>query len=531
MGTRLRAIVTAGGTSEPIDDVRTVTNASTGRFGAAIARSLHARGVDVTVIGSAQMLGHSSWLPDGVTQVPFRSTESLAVALDDALDRGVDLLFMAAAVSDYTPDPADGKIRSDADQLTVHMHRTPKILPTLRARCGDDAVVVGFKLLSNVPADTLVDVARHQRDANHLTLTIANDLQDLTPTHHPVWIVGDTVRRVTGPRDTVADQVAAAALEAVPGTRPALSLGTPVEAPAVGRARHWWHVAGGHCEAPHTTIETPAEHLAHRRTVPTAPLALPAPDGVWVGCAAEDRRAWFEPVQRATARARALGATGTTHIAWYRGLPAALLVDDDSGARTILSTRLVDDDVWPQAVLVHDDHASRPWRVPADELAGWTQRGFACVHQPDQRRAHVLPPWFRDDTMPAASACLVHVPSRTVLLGRRAVAPARGAIAFPGGRPEAGETAAQAARRELREETGLLAPVTAPWFHHVVWRGGEPAWRITCHVWRVATREDPEPTDELVASWRSLDAARTDREVLPGVRVVLDRIADLLDRS
>ena len=57
----MRAVITAGGTREPIDDVRVVTNLSTGRFGAHIANALVARGVDVTLLASHALMLQPGW--------------------------------------------------------------------------------------------------------------------------------------------------------------------------------------------------------------------------------------------------------------------------------------------------------------------------------------------------------------------------------------------------------------------------------------------------------------------------------------
>ena len=149
----LLAIVTAGGTREPIDDVRFVTNLSKGRFGAAIARALADRGVEVVLLASAELASHPEWIDPRVPVVPFGSTSELDAAIDAEIARGTpDLLFMAAAVSDYAPVRVEGKIRSDADELVIRMRRLPKILATLRDRCGRSTFLVGFKLLSGVSA-------------------------------------------------------------------------------------------------------------------------------------------------------------------------------------------------------------------------------------------------------------------------------------------------------------------------------------------------------------------------------------------
>ena len=210
----LRAVVTAGGTSEPIDDVRVVTNLSTGRMGAALAAALAERGVDVTLIASRSLASHPEWIDPRVRVLPFGSTAELATALREATASPPDLLFMAAAVSDYAPVAVDGKLSSHDDELLVRMTRTDKLLPTLRARCGPATTLCGFKLLSGVTPERLVQVAQAQIAGAHLDLCLANDLQELGPGRHPAWIVPRTGApiRVEGTKAQTAAALAEQAL-------------------------------------------------------------------------------------------------------------------------------------------------------------------------------------------------------------------------------------------------------------------------------------------------------------------------------
>lgn len=187
----MRALITAGGTSEPIDDVRVITNLSSGRFGAHIANALVARGVEVTLLASQGLMGHPEWVDDRVERVPFGSFADLAARLEEHTASPPDLLFMAAAVSDYSPVRQHGKIRSTDEEVVLRMRRTPKLLSTLRTACGPSTFLVGFKLLSGVTRDELVRVAERQRTTNTLDLTCANDLATFGPSLHPIVLVED----------------------------------------------------------------------------------------------------------------------------------------------------------------------------------------------------------------------------------------------------------------------------------------------------------------------------------------------------
>jgi phosphopantothenoylcysteine decarboxylase/phosphopantothenate--cysteine ligase len=237
---RPHVLITAGGTSEPLDDVRVLTNRSTGRLGLALARAFVRLGADVTVIGAAGLQHHAEGLPVTVRFVPFTTAASLDAALTLELAARVDVLLMAAAVADYLPAPNPGKLSSDAPQLRIDLHRAPKILPTLRARAGAATKIVGFKLLSGVSESELIAVGDRQRAAASLDATVANDQQQLSEGAHPLFLLtADGQRRFEGARDEVAAALAAALIPAAPP----VSL-PPARGPLQGRVSGWWEVRG-----------------------------------------------------------------------------------------------------------------------------------------------------------------------------------------------------------------------------------------------------------------------------------------------
>jgi phosphopantothenoylcysteine synthetase/decarboxylase len=212
----LHAVVTAGGTREPIDDVRVLTNLSSGRFGAAIANALRHADVSVTLLASASLTSHPEWVDPAVNIQRFDSFLDLQAVLQGSCLPPPDLLFMAAAVSDYSPVPVTGKIRSTEDELVIHLRKNPKLLARLRHICGPKSLLVGFKLLSGVSTAELVDVARKQVRDNDLDLCVANDLQHLRASLHPIQLVAPVgePQPFRGDKATVAEHLVRASLQA-----------------------------------------------------------------------------------------------------------------------------------------------------------------------------------------------------------------------------------------------------------------------------------------------------------------------------
>jgi phosphopantothenate-cysteine ligase len=214
----MNVLVTGGGTIAPIDDIRTITNLSSGRFAAMITESCLERGAHVWHVHapSAQLpLVRSSRFdldtPDPTAElarlsrlhqawkaalerlhlVPLRTgtvadySESLRHVLTT---QSIDVAFLAMAVSDYEPVPHSGKISSDEDDLIVKCHRAPKVIGFVRD-WAPSIYLVGFKLLSRASTADLIHQAESAGRTNRADLTVANDLQSLVAGEHTVHLV------------------------------------------------------------------------------------------------------------------------------------------------------------------------------------------------------------------------------------------------------------------------------------------------------------------------------------------------------
>ncbi len=135
-------LVTAGPTQEPLDPVRVLTNRSTGTMGYALARAAAERGGDVTLVSGPTSLSP----PEGVEVIRIETAEEMHDAVQARRD-DADVVFMAAAVADYTPaDPSSTKRKKDENDLVLHLRRTPDILKTVGENRHPNQVLVGFAL-------------------------------------------------------------------------------------------------------------------------------------------------------------------------------------------------------------------------------------------------------------------------------------------------------------------------------------------------------------------------------------------------
>jgi len=132
-----RVLVTAGGTREPLDLVRYLGNRSSGRMGLALAAEALRRGASVTLLAANVALPS----PPGAS---LKRVETAAELLEAALAEEFDVLLMAAAVSDYAPEPLPGKRAKGGEAWTVELRPTPDVLRELARRRRGGQVLVGF---------------------------------------------------------------------------------------------------------------------------------------------------------------------------------------------------------------------------------------------------------------------------------------------------------------------------------------------------------------------------------------------------
>ena len=159
-------VVSAGGTQEPIDPVRVITNRSSGKMGYAIAQAARDRGASVTLVTVPTSL-------PGIAGVEIRRVATVAEMREAVLAAcaGADALIMAAAVSDYRPvDVASQKIKKGAedDGLVLRLVKNDDFF--LEVPAG--VLRVGFAAES----EDLIDNARGKLESKGLALIAANDI-------------------------------------------------------------------------------------------------------------------------------------------------------------------------------------------------------------------------------------------------------------------------------------------------------------------------------------------------------------------
>jgi phosphopantothenoylcysteine decarboxylase/phosphopantothenate--cysteine ligase len=166
-----RIVVTAGGTSEPIDPVRTITNRSSGKQGFAIAQAALDMGAEVTLISGPTQLA----TPTGAKRIEVGSAQEMLAAVLEAIPQA-DALIMAAAVADFQPEvSAAHKIKKVDGVPDIKLKLAPDILAAVahyKNQSGFPRVTVGFAAESR----DLIANAQKKMATKTLDLIVANDI-------------------------------------------------------------------------------------------------------------------------------------------------------------------------------------------------------------------------------------------------------------------------------------------------------------------------------------------------------------------
>jgi phosphopantothenoylcysteine decarboxylase/phosphopantothenate--cysteine ligase len=166
-----KALVTAGPTYEPIDPVRFIGNHSSGKMGIAVAKELHRRGADVTLVIGPSATHFSA---NGI-QIKKVTTAGEMYAACHAAFEHADIAVMSAAVADYTPvTTATEKIKKKDSNLVLELTKTKDILKSLGEKKRKDQVLVGFALETTNEKEH----ALQKLEAKNADLIVLNSLND-----------------------------------------------------------------------------------------------------------------------------------------------------------------------------------------------------------------------------------------------------------------------------------------------------------------------------------------------------------------
>ena len=166
-----KIVITAGPTYEKIDPVRFIGNYSSGKMGFALAEECAARGAEVTLVaGPVQM----KTVHPGIRRIDVESCAEMYAATTEAF-KDAHSAILCAAVADFTPEnPADAKIKREADDLVLRLKPTHDIAAALGRMKQPHQHLVGFALETN---DEMAN-AQSKLQRKNLDFIVLNSLRD-----------------------------------------------------------------------------------------------------------------------------------------------------------------------------------------------------------------------------------------------------------------------------------------------------------------------------------------------------------------
>lgn len=175
-----KVLITGGGTSEPIDDIRSITNTSTGKTAAFIADQLIESGIEVHFLHAK----NSVQPVNKCLKTEFLTYQDLSDSLTQILKlNSFDTIMHLAAVSDYSVMKQVGKISSDANEVNLKLTKNKKLINEIK-KLNSKAKLIGFKLTSTANKDLVHEKVGQLFTQADCDYVVQNDWIDIKNNNH-----------------------------------------------------------------------------------------------------------------------------------------------------------------------------------------------------------------------------------------------------------------------------------------------------------------------------------------------------------
>ncbi len=166
-----KILVSAGATFEKIDEIRGITNRSSGKMGIEIAKEAFIRGGDVTIVTGII----NSELPTVFNTIKVESAGEMHDAVIEQV-KNYDIFISTAAVSDFIPERESNKNKISSDEdISLKLVKAPKIIGEVK-KINSDIFLVGFKAEYDPSREDLIKSASKRIEEYNIDLMVANDV-------------------------------------------------------------------------------------------------------------------------------------------------------------------------------------------------------------------------------------------------------------------------------------------------------------------------------------------------------------------
>jgi phosphopantothenoylcysteine decarboxylase/phosphopantothenate--cysteine ligase len=193
-----KILMTAGPTIEYIDPVRVITNQSSGKTGVLLASELISAGSKVTFVYGPGI----EKPPKGAKVIRVLTSKEMFDVVKQEMKKKFDVVIMAAAVADYTPENSSKKkIKSGPKRIKISLKKIPKIIDQIK-KYQKNVLLVGFKAEVNLSKKDLIRVAQQKLQNSKADMIIANDIGSTrykkNPENNEVFIIDSGKVRSSG---------------------------------------------------------------------------------------------------------------------------------------------------------------------------------------------------------------------------------------------------------------------------------------------------------------------------------------------
>ena len=165
-----KVLISLGGTFEPIDSVRGITNKSSGKMGLALAKQAYVLGAEVTLVAAKVSVRISPLF----NVINVETSKQMADVIFDIVG-DFDIFISTAAISDFEVVERENKKIDSDSSMAISLKPTLKIIRQIKT-INPDIFLVGFKAEFNISHDEIVYCARKQIADAGTDLVVANDV-------------------------------------------------------------------------------------------------------------------------------------------------------------------------------------------------------------------------------------------------------------------------------------------------------------------------------------------------------------------
>ena len=237
----MNIVITAGGTNEKIDEVRHITNMSSGKLGMEIYSKLIEHKI-FYIYPKGSLHPKKSLYTPKLTLIEVGDTESVLNAVENVIkENKIDVFVHAMAISDYKVDKVFSmedivnkisgmdsfnkdilaeairsiqgvdkktKISSKNEDMFISMKKTPKIIDKIK-ELDKDIFLISFKLLNNVSNKELIDTAHKQLVRTNSNIVVANDLAQMREdnTHKAYFVRKDGSAKPVSTKECISKEI------------------------------------------------------------------------------------------------------------------------------------------------------------------------------------------------------------------------------------------------------------------------------------------------------------------------------------